>query len=1231
VAETMTEATDALKKVRADRTHLHIQLSFPADTSKYARIPDYPWELLHDGEIFLGQDVVAFSRYIENTDPAPTLPTTKTVNVLLVSSEAYDSKNHLRKLPKAERKAIIEGLQTAETKSGTNIKLTILDNPTFDALRKYLSNHRDDTSPHVLHFDGHGFFGRRCEQCKRVYLSEQSQCQNTSCAKAPLSEIQGYLVFEHDDREADYISTAEFGELFRKASLSDRPEQTQGLLVAVLSACKSGMSLGSESVFNGTAQNLIRSGVPAVVAMQYSVRTDAAKAFAEHFYDSLCQKDSLARAVSWGRSAMGTEGNQWYRPVLYLRWRDNEGGQLFASLSQIAKIETETSTPSQLYYDFLYPLPPVVKHFKNRFFATTWVCEFLNNPAERIMIVVGRRGIGKTQMISCAIKRLVGEICPEQPEQSQIKNLNYSISNLGYISPKRTPRIVTRLLDGLCQTLEAEKVAEFKLLCQNSSLKNSDKIEIFLADYCSSNTVIVIDDFDLLIDAETRIIQDQDLEEVLCSIRDFPSKYIKIILITRIIPRKSLLLKERFTLKRVNLGLASPYAEQSLRQRDIGENRISLESDESLRQACKRINGFPRALDALYNMLLVHLEASLADLLSTPNLCSEKYQDIVDVLIGEEFKSLTPSEQQIMQIMAVYNRPILPIAIEQLLPLYSLDINVQDTLGKLIDKQLVKITPETKEYYLEAGDAEYAFSQLELGESSNDDSEVNAPQFTQCSLLNKAANYLRTVREAIRRLSQGTLTIESLVQQVEIALTEFDLRYRRKDYSLAAKTLLEIGQTLVDLGDSSLATQRYESLEGKIRDPLLQSYCQTDLGNAYFDSGEFEKAILSYQRALEIAQETKDLELQGKCLGNLGNCFQNLGNTEIAIEHYRKALGIAQDLENKELQGKWLSNLGICYHNLGRTDDAILTYQQALSVAREIRNQKLEGILLSNLGNCHEDLGQPNQALEYHQLVSEIISSQEDLDLIGQYFCNLGNCNVDLGKLDKAIKKYEQALVVYKSTGNLPLKGTVLHSWSEALTDLGDYHQALEKANEGLIIGNRINSPKLRIENNCALARAYLYSNNLSNAYTSAQLAQQYDVPLERHYALTLLGIICLQQGNQPEARKRFEEALQQANQLIVLNKSNYRAFNTQVLALCGLSLTGKRVRLSDAVKASLTVHRISQDAKGIMQRMLCLLDKISLVDNKGKLEKVQIKIRKYYTPPPNTYPKDASRLDTLI
>ena len=325
--------TSALSTARSNKTHLHIRFSFPENASKYARLPDYPWELLHDGQKFLSQDIATFSRYIEYSDPHPAPPPAKTINVLLVSSGAYDSANQLKKLPKAEREVVIKGLKQAEAKQverklDAQVRLTVLEHTTLADLRKFLQENRGDASPHILHFDGHGFFGRRCEQCRRAYLAGVTQCEDD---QTPLSDVQGYLLFEHDDCEADYISAKEFGELFRKASLADEAGQTQGVTVAVLSACKSGMSLGSESVFNGMAQNLIGNGVPAVVAMQYSVRADAAIAFVESFYASLCQKESLARAVSLGRSAMGAEGNQWYRPVLYLRWQDDEGGKLFSS------------------------------------------------------------------------------------------------------------------------------------------------------------------------------------------------------------------------------------------------------------------------------------------------------------------------------------------------------------------------------------------------------------------------------------------------------------------------------------------------------------------------------------------------------------------------------------------------------------------------------------------------------------------------------------------------------------------------------------------------------------------------------------------------------------------------------------------------------------------------------------------------------------------------------------
>jgi CHASE2 domain-containing sensor protein len=187
----------------------------------------------------------------------------------------------------------------------------------------------------VLHFDGHGLFGKRCpnEQCRAMHKGiKVARCK---LCNTELREAQGYLVFESEEGDPDYVSAEELGALLQTTSFGDGFGQSRSVTLAVLSACQSGMSVIGDSVFNGTAQNLISHRVPAVVAMQYSVTVDGAAKFAEQFYRSLGQKNSLALAVSQGREAMGSSSQQWFRPVLYLRWRDNEGGQLFATLPKV--------------------------------------------------------------------------------------------------------------------------------------------------------------------------------------------------------------------------------------------------------------------------------------------------------------------------------------------------------------------------------------------------------------------------------------------------------------------------------------------------------------------------------------------------------------------------------------------------------------------------------------------------------------------------------------------------------------------------------------------------------------------------------------------------------------------------------------------------------------------------------------------------------------------------------
>lgn len=91
--------------------------------------------------------------------------------------------------------------------------------------------------------------------------------------------------------------------------------------LVVLYACRSA-EIGRASMFTGIAPLLSAEGVSAVVAMQYSVRVEAANCFQSFLYSSLAAGDALQTAVAKGRQALYVEfPDSWYLPVVYIRSR----------------------------------------------------------------------------------------------------------------------------------------------------------------------------------------------------------------------------------------------------------------------------------------------------------------------------------------------------------------------------------------------------------------------------------------------------------------------------------------------------------------------------------------------------------------------------------------------------------------------------------------------------------------------------------------------------------------------------------------------------------------------------------------------------------------------------------------------------------------------------------------------------------------------------------------------
>ena len=249
---------EAISAAQRERKLLHLQIKAEHDDGHLVPMFDYPWELLHDGEEYLAASGVAISRYIRYEKAPHDLPQVQQINVLLICSRAYDIDNKLFKLPEEGFEQVRESLE--EVEQDELISLKVLEKATYRELGKYLTEYQDEEGPQVIHFDGHGLIGRRCssQSCRRVHAGVNP---GTCTCGAKLDEPEGFLLFESDQDAdtADYIGAQNLARKVLLANLSDKGEEQAGVVLIVLSACQSGVSLGADSVFNGVAQSLISS------------------------------------------------------------------------------------------------------------------------------------------------------------------------------------------------------------------------------------------------------------------------------------------------------------------------------------------------------------------------------------------------------------------------------------------------------------------------------------------------------------------------------------------------------------------------------------------------------------------------------------------------------------------------------------------------------------------------------------------------------------------------------------------------------------------------------------------------------------------------------------------------------------------------------------------------------------------------------------------------------------
>jgi CHAT domain-containing protein/Tfp pilus assembly protein PilF len=267
----------------------------------------------------------------------------------------------------------------------------------------------------------------------------------------------------------------------------------------------------------------------------------------------------------------------------------------------------------------------------------------------------------------------------------------------------------------------------------------------------------------------------------------------------------------------------------------------------------------------------------------------------------------------------------------------------------------------------------------------------------------------------------------------------------------------ELGESAEEYKKALFISMKFNLRELKVScRNALEIYRLYKDGKRFRSSGENQKSIVSFQRAIELAEKIKSQEHGLKCLRQLSITYLELKNLQKYLSLSEKALKIAQSINHRKEEGDCLHNIGLYYWKLDNYSKALNCFEDSLKIALALRNIEDESTCLTNIGGIYVRIGNYNKALEYltkaltiDKQLGDNVYICMDLNSIGTTFRTKGLQSEHIEDFNKALDYFRDCLKLIKKTQDKRTEVEVLNNLGAVQTDLKNYNKALKHFKEG--------------------------------------------------------------------------------------------------------------------------------------------------------------------------------------
>lgn len=435
---------------------------------------------------------------------------------------------------------------------------------------------------------------------------------------------------------------------------------------------------------------------------------------------------------------------------------------------------------------------------------------------------------------------------------------------------------------------------------------------------------------------------------------------------------------------------------------------------------CRRVEGLPLALVLAASWTRVVSIVDLAnelvgrlDLLAAPTLDIPERQRSLRTVLAWSWQRLTPSTQSVLRRSAVFHggfdlgaaRAVLGVGLLQLYELRDLALITRDATGHYRIHELVR---------------QYADEQL----AANSDEATSA--------------YARHAAYFAGRFSATAINPDMpppVLEAIRLEYANLEAAWNWAVATISGDLIARLGPVLATWLDLNGLFGQGTELFAAALDRLRQSYRQgstsqsslarivgdilVDLARFLYRQGQYSRAKLLLQEARTIADSIGVTELAARAGCYLGQCTFSLGDVATAQRVLTESLMLAGAVEATSLQVDILRALGGVALNTGAYAQASSWIEEALALARTIGGQQRIAAILAESGLIAFHWGAHERA---HALQEESLAlSRERGDRLAmcQAQINLGRIAKAQGDLTAAEHWFSHGLELARATGAL--------------------------------------------------------------------------------------------------------------------------------------------------------------------------------------------------------------------